>query len=59
MSLDSQLNHRLSQYTYKRSKKLVAASQQGHSRYNLSSEESQNVLTLVLLTNNRCSGIDP
>ena len=46
------------QYTYKRSEKRVAASLQGYSRCNLSSEESQNVLTLVSFTNNRGSAID-
>ena len=51
ISRDSQLNYRLSQYTSKRSKKRVAASLYEYFRYNLSSEESQNMLTLVSFIN--------
>ena len=63
ISRDSQLNHWLSQYTSKRSGKHVAACLQGYPRAtytcNLSSQECQNVFTLVSFKNNRNSGIDP
>ena len=60
ISLDSQLNHRLCQYTYKHFKNMSLLSCRATpDATDASSEESQNVLTLVSFTNNCGSGIDP
>ena len=57
ISRGSQLNHLLSQYTSKRSKKRVAAPLQSYSRCNLIPKEGENVLTLVSFTINSGFGI--